>query len=307
MVWQRMVAVGSSQRATRLPDRKPRRPRIRVLNESDVAAATALANVEGWNQTSQDWRLILRHSAGGSFMASLGGRMIGTVSTVKYAAALGWIGMLVVVEKHRGQGVGRSLMQAAMNYLQESGVQGVKLDATPAGQPLYRSLGFQPRAIVCRWQGVPSAAPQRRSRAPMTKELRAAVRALDRRAFGVGRQAVLDQLLANCSVVPVVATSSSPAGACGYGLGRRGAKAFYIGPVVADSDSNATWILEKLLAQLSGEKVCFDQLVHWSSAASLLGKRGFVKQRALMRMSYGRPSDAGVGRSIFCSAGPELG
>lgn len=287
------------------------RPRIHTLRESDMTAATALAHAERWNQTTQDWRLILKHSPGCSFGASIGTRLIGTVSAIRYATTLGWIGMLVVAEDCRRAGIGRSLLQAAMKHLEESGVASIKLDATPAGQPLYRSLGFRPEATVCRWEGVgsediASAAPQCGSHLVTTKELYA-VNAMDRSAFGVNRRKVLARLFENCNVVPVVSSNPSPARAYGYGLGRPGANACYVGPVVADNESIATWVLGNLLAQLSGKRVYLDQIAPWSSGVSLLTKRGFVKQRGLTRMGYGKASDAGVGRGIFCSAGPELG
>jgi len=41
--------------------------------------------------------------------------------------------------------------------------------------------------------------------------------------------------------------------------------------------------------------------------AEVLAARGFVKQRELLRMSYGAPNSAASSESVFAIAGPELG
>jgi len=45
-------------------------------------------------------------------------------------------------------------MQAALDYLRGVGVATIKLDATPAGRPLYERLGFKEESLVERWEGI---------------------------------------------------------------------------------------------------------------------------------------------------------
>lgn len=44
--------------------------------------------------------------------------------------------------EHRRQGLSRRLVEALMQEALQRGVTEISLDATPAGRPLYRSLGF---------------------------------------------------------------------------------------------------------------------------------------------------------------------
>jgi GNAT superfamily N-acetyltransferase len=89
---------------------------------------------------------------------------VGTVTTRAYGRTLGWIGMMVVTPAARHQGVGRALMDMALRHLREAGIPTVKLDATPAGRPLYESLGFSAEACMERWQGI--ARPKERLEGP---------------------------------------------------------------------------------------------------------------------------------------------
>ena len=45
--------------------------------------------------------------------------------------------------QHRRKGLGRRLLQAALDHAEESGIKEITLHATEDGEPLYRSFGFQ--------------------------------------------------------------------------------------------------------------------------------------------------------------------
>lgn len=64
------------------------------------------------------------------------------------------IGHIVVHPDARGQGLGRALLQGAMNDLARAGVEHVALWVTLGNDPalgLYRALGFAPRCVVQTW------------------------------------------------------------------------------------------------------------------------------------------------------------
>jgi GNAT superfamily N-acetyltransferase len=193
-----------------------------------------LAHNERWNQCEQDWKTILRLSPKGSFAAWVERSLIGTVTTFKYGADLAWVGMMIVQRELRGRGIGRNLMQVALDHLKACGVSTIKLDATPAGQPLYTALGFRAQATIHRWEAVLPQAPRRDSGLGSgTNNLRTTIHEFDQRAFGMSRRQLLNQLIEQCCVVPAVLTGATSRALLGYGLARHGADAFYIGPMVA--------------------------------------------------------------------------
>ena len=115
---------------------------LRQMTEGDLPAADELRRLAGWNQTLEDWRRLLWLEPRGCFVAVQNGEVVGTVTTTTHGQAVAWIGMMLVHEAHQRRGIGTRLMRQALEYLQGRGVECVKLDATPAGRPLYEKLGF---------------------------------------------------------------------------------------------------------------------------------------------------------------------
>ena len=88
---------------------------------------------------ARDWERFLAGPPGAT-AAVRDGRVIGTSATIRYGARFGWIGMVLVDPIAQGQGLGTSLLKCALDALHD--VSAVRLDATPAGHPLYLKHGF---------------------------------------------------------------------------------------------------------------------------------------------------------------------
>jgi GNAT superfamily N-acetyltransferase len=118
---------------------------VRPMAAEDVAAGMRLKSQAGWNQTEEDWRRFLEGPPGsGGFAAVHNGRVVGTAAAIRYGDDLGWIGMMLVDAAFRRQGIGRLLLQHAVDHL--SGCRAVKLDATPDGEACTRGLASGAKA-----------------------------------------------------------------------------------------------------------------------------------------------------------------
>ena len=164
---------------------------IRVLQRSDIAAALRLKELAAWNQTEQDWQRLLRLEPRGCFCATSHGRVIGTSTTTTYGFDLAWIGMVLVDPEYRKRGIGKRLMQVALDYLRDIDVSTVKLDATPDGRPVYEGMGFKVESRVERWQGVALTNETSVCKSLSTAEL-AELFVLDRAAFGADRSTLIE-------------------------------------------------------------------------------------------------------------------
>lgn len=277
---------------------------IRLLHERDIPGAMRLKELARWNQTESDWRRLLRLEPRGCFCASVDGQLVGTTTTTTYEDKLAWVGMVLVDPEYRRRGVATRLMQTALDYL-EKRVGTVKLDATPDGQPVYEKLGFKVESLVERWMG--TARDDKRAAGCETFEpaARDELLALDREAFGADRSKLIEALLEDACVAPAVTTAANGR-LSGYALARRGSAATYIGPLVAIDAEQATALLDGLLGQLAGERIYVDLNTNFEKGAEVVAARGFVKQRDLLRMSYGSRSNSSAA-SIFAIAGPEFG
>ena len=276
---------------------------VRLLTGEDIAEAMRLKAGARWNQTEVDWRRLLRLDPGGCFAASIGGKVVATTTTTMYGRALAWVGMVLVDPEFRRRGIATSLVTVALKHLAEAGVGTVKLDATPAGVPVYEGLGFEAELTIERWSGVARDGSGNRLR---ENPKRSGVFELDRRAFGGDRSHLLSALIDDACVTPSIsATNGGSLG--GYALARRGTDAFYVGPVVATDIKTGATLLDSVLGQLSGSKIYIDLNTTFPGGAEELVKRGFVRQRELIRMRFGEKSDAGTSASVFAIAGPEVG
>ena len=83
----------------------------------------------------------------GVFVAEeLGGRVVGYVTTrLSATSRIGWVPNLAVDPAHQGKGLGRTLLEHAIEFFREQGMEVAKietLEQNPVGQNLYPSLGF---------------------------------------------------------------------------------------------------------------------------------------------------------------------
>lgn len=274
------------------------------LGMSDLDAALALSTSENWNQSAAEWGRMMRLEPEGCFAARDGDRIVGTVTTITYGRDLAWIGMMLVHPEVRRRGIGAALMGRSLDYAHERGVRSVKLDATPAGRPLYESLGFVAEAELERWQGVARADANaaQHDHAPDPR----ALLALDREAYDVDRARLVEALAADTPAGPFMyyMKDGTPSG---YALARRGRAATYIGPLIARTKDVVAPILGHMVARFAGQEVCLDrQAGGWLDAATLEA-HGLTKRRILTRMRHGEASDAATSPSIAASTGPEFG
>lgn len=264
-----------------------------ILSPDDVAQAMELSAEAGWNQLPADWRLFMAH--GKVFGLFDGTVLVATAAIMPYGDDLAWIGMVLTRKDRRGRGHGTALLKTCIAELEALGRTAL-LDATPAGEPLYRSLGFEDGERFTRWQGmgggdiatVPDAADP------------AALTAANA-AFGADRTPLLVDFAARCPA----ARRSAPQGAA-HGFGRDGRIATQIGPVVGADEAAVADLVEGVVAALDGP-VFLDVADSRPMLVERLRALGFARQRPFLRMKKGpRPAPGRAGETAVI-AGPEFG
>ena len=281
---------------------------IRLLSESDIPAAMKLKEAAGWNQTEDDWRRLISLEPAGCFAAIRNHELVGTTTTTTYKDQLAWVGMVLVDPQNRRQGIATKLMETALDYLRGR-VATVKLDATAQGKPVYERFGFEVESLVERWGGIiKSRSVDQRGFDLTAVTMNAGVQTelldLDRRAFDSDRSSLIQSLMDEATIAPVV--KHSPEGKLsGYALARRGTRANYLGPVVSTDPGQVESLLDEMLSGMNG-RVYIDFNCECPVGTSFLSDRGFVKERDLIRMTSG---ERGTKTSTFvvAIAGPEIG
>jgi ribosomal protein S18 acetylase RimI-like enzyme len=280
---------------------------IRPLGVADLEAAQQLSLEAGWNQVEPDWRIFLEL---GHLYGSDGpdGTLHATGATLPLGSEFGWISMIIVTAAVRQRGIAAQLVLHGVEDLASQGlVPG--LDATPAGRDVYARLGFRDTWPITRLVR-PGTGRARGPADPIAPELRAgslsdleAVAALDHRAFGTDRLAVLARLIERAPQLAVVGWTP---GAAGFLLGRFGRTSTHLGPVVASEPAVALSMIDYALGRAPGP-IVVDLVDLRPGLRAALEGRGFAPQRTFSRMFYRRAEPYGDPNFAIAIAGPELG
>ena len=87
------------------------------MSEDQIPELMELKNRAGWNQIEADWSRFINLNPRGCFIARINREIIGCVTSSIYNDNLAWIGMMLVDEKYRRQGIGKALMQMVIHKL----------------------------------------------------------------------------------------------------------------------------------------------------------------------------------------------
>lgn len=283
---------------------------IRSMSGVDIGAGLRLSQLAGWNQTRVDWEAFLSLRPNGCFAAEHDGKVVGTVTTIDYAARLSWIGMLLVDPDARRQGTGTRLLQEAMHSLETC--ETVKLDATATGRKVYLKLGFQDEyeiaRMVCRDHTAAAADTQSRTEpgwSPLQPHELQSVTAYDAPIFGQARANVLRTWYRKRPDYAFVARLEGKL--AGYCLGRTGRNFEQIGPITADDLPTAEALLHAALHHVGTRPALVDAPLLDRGLSDTLERLGFTEQRRFMRMFNGPNLCPGVPQKLYAIAGPELG
>ncbi|HEU5020346.1 MAG TPA: GNAT family N-acetyltransferase [Bryobacteraceae bacterium] len=124
---------------------------LRPLLIEDIDGAFELSSLAGWNQTRDDWRLLLE-TAEVCLAVEAERRLASTATLICYGTKLAWVGMVLTHPDFRRRGFARLLMNEIMARACELKIGTVKLDATDFGRDLYESFGFRAEQTVERWE-----------------------------------------------------------------------------------------------------------------------------------------------------------
>ena len=223
--------------------------RLRDMTPDDLARIHQLSRQVQWPHRIEDWSFLLR--VGQGVVAEQDGAIIGTVMGWAYGVDAACLGMVIVDPAHQGQGIGRKLMDAMLDRLDD---RAIMLNATDEGLPLYRKLGFQPVGTIHQHQGAAFSLPiaslgaDERVR-PMGRRDHAVIAELDRKATGLERGPLIAELLRDRARGVMLARDGE---AIGFALFRRFGLGHSIGPVVAPDVQGAKALITHWLGSKAG-------------------------------------------------------
>jgi GNAT superfamily N-acetyltransferase len=274
------------------------------MTTDDIAGGLRLCRASGWNQLEEDWRLFLDSPGSGGVLIERGGNVLGTAAYMRYDA-LAWIAMMLVDPAERRTGLGAHLLAEALAALADATCVG--LDATPAGEPLYRRFGFvedyslaRTMATVDRARFPDPAGPARR----MLQSDLSAVCRRDREVFGADRGRLLAAWFERAPECAWMVDDAS--GVKGYAFGRPGYRYYQLGPVVATDAAIARDMATRCLSPLSGRVFAIDVPLLDEEWIDFLKSVGFVEERRFVRMFLRGHIHPGIPARQYAICGPEF-
>ncbi|NTJ10697.1 GNAT family N-acetyltransferase [Rhizobium lusitanum] len=234
---------------------------VRPLDQSHLPSALALSRQARWPHRLEEWQMLLELSSG--LVAIENEKVVATIFVTPYGADVATINMVIVDEAMRGRGIGRRIMQAALEIV---GTRECRLVATAEGLPLYQSLGFERTGEIVQHQGplracIAAGAVDRATSADFDH-----IVALDRLAYGADRTALLQALFHTGRLAVLRKTD----GLRGYAALRAFGRGELCGPVVAETAADAKDLLSFLFAARPGVFMRVDTGAETGLAAFLL-------------------------------------
>ncbi|HTN08338.1 GNAT family N-acetyltransferase [Agriterribacter sp.] len=279
---------------------------LRTLQTGDAAAAMKLSAAEGWNQTANDWNFLIADPRNICIAAVCEEDIIATTTAIHYSNRLAWIGMVLVNKEYRGRGISKLLLEHVFKKIES--FPSVKLDATAQGQQVYKKFGFKNEYRIAR---MVNTAPQKITipggvlPEPIRLEHIPEIIALDEIVFGVNRTPLIEMLIRTHPHKAWVLLQNNQV--TGFSLGRDGSKYHHIGPVIAQTQSDANLLMLHALNQLTGKPVVADVLCDKEELMHSLTAIGFSTQRYFTRMYKAENHFPGTSSMLYAICGPEFG
>ena len=226
-----------------------------------LEGALKLSQEMSWPYLLKDWEFALQLGRG--FVVTSAGAVVGTALWWPYGDTHASAGMIIVSKAVQGRGYGAWLMDA---LLAAARPRIITLNSTAEGLALYARRGFASIGMLHQHHGI----PRQRRDMPPPADVRAmvpsdfgAIVGLDHEATGWTRREMLNRLI-EVGDGYVLLRDGIPRG---YAISRLFGRGHVIGPVIAESPTDARALIEAALAPLGSVFVRVD-----TSTTSQLGE-----------------------------------
>lgn len=253
------------------------------MREANIPFAKSLTDIEGWGYRESDFRRLIAMGPDRCFVAWMGKKPIGTVTTTLHGD-YAFIGTLIVSRGERGKGVGKALMEKAIDRLLKKGVTTIELDAVIPVAPMYRKMGFKDKYLSLRLRKEGTIVKLEKPRPLEPPDAREVID-FDRRMTGLDRRSIIRRYLDEFKDSFHVLSSR---GVKGYAVVKeRAGGVLMIGPFIADSSKTAGLLLDELLDRYRGGVLTVGVPASNVDANSMFVGAGFVNSEPSLRMWLG--------------------
>jgi GNAT superfamily N-acetyltransferase len=263
-------------------------PIFRKATRAELDTMLQWAAREGWNPGLDDATPFFAADPDGYWVAEDEGRIAAAISIVSYGEDYAFLGFYMAHPDFRGQGIGHALWQKA---LAETTAATVGLDGVVAQQENYRKSGFAYAHANFRYGGeVSCSEPPSSELVEVSPVHIPSIIEYDRRFSPGPRDAFLKEWLRPLSSRNSVALIRN-AEILGYGTIRACREGHKIGPLFADTETNADLIFRKLVTMAGGGQIFLDIPEPNAAARALCDRYNLKPVFETARMYRGQAPD----------------
>ena len=261
---------------------------VRTMSVKDIVFAVHLTDTMNWKLSDEDFEFMMELEPNGCFILICNSGRVGIVTTISFGK-VGWLGNLIVTERHRRRGAGSLLVRHSVRYLTNKNVETIGLYTYLDKVPFYRRFGFEYDSEFVSLKGKGFFSPAGTHIREAKKEDIKKVVDYDYFCFGASRRKLLEPILLDPDNLCYISTQN------GRMYGYIAAKVYEgtaeVGPLVCRQGRIAIAIdlLKATLSSLEGFEVSMCIPKKESTILHMLMKSGFSENFHLARMFYGRP------------------
>ncbi|MEE1816829.1 GNAT family N-acetyltransferase [Streptomyces sp. SP18ES09] len=259
---------------------------VSAATPREWALVRSWAAEEGWNPGRSDVTAFFAQDPAGFFLGRVDGEPVSAISVVTYDPSYAFLGFYLVRPGLRGLGHGLATWRAALAH---AGDRVVGLDGVPDQQDNYRRSGFRSAHRTARYVGeVPAPDRPVPGLVAAGPADRAALTAYDAACHHADRPRFLDAWLStpgHRALARVVDGRLT-----GYGVVRPAEDEARVGPLFADTPSDAAALLDGLAAEareFGAARIAVDMPEANPAAAALALERGLEPTFETARMYTG--------------------
>jgi hypothetical protein len=226
---------------------------IRNMSESDLPFCLSLSREMQWPHRSEDWKQA--SDLGKGVIASLNGRAAGTGMIWNWGPHLSNIGLVIVSSEFQRCGIGKEIISALVN---KATSPVIRLCATRAGEPLYRSSDFRPVGICRQFQTralIPALTVPSSVRLATINDLDMLAEFDKRATLGADRRRLISMQLENAKIAVLQDVGEHISG---YAACRRFGRGYVIGPIICNHTEAAKALVSWFSVLLAGQFVRID-------------------------------------------------
>jgi GNAT superfamily N-acetyltransferase len=258
---------------------------VKKMLPEDFEFAVRLTDTEGWNFIEQDFKFMVELEPEGCFVLLANSERIGIVTSISFGK-VGWLGNLIIEEKHQKKGAGSLLVRRVIDYLKSKNVKTVGLYSYIDTIPFYEKHGFEYDSDFLVLEGRAFSSPVETSLIEARKEDFQKVIDYDYTYFGASRRKLLEAIFRNQDNLCYLSIEDGQI--FGYIMAKVYKGMAEIGPLMCERRRSQTAIdlVKTILNKLEGFEVTFCIPKKESVMLDFLTKFGIRERFRVARMFF---------------------